>query len=501
MEDHIKRARNWWFNELNGPRYIMSPMVGQSELAFRELCREHGTELCYTPMFISSVFVESKSYRKKVWQTNKEDRPLIVQFCGNNAKTLLCAAKMVQNDCDAVDLNLGCPQKVAERGQYGAFMMDRNHWPNIRKIVSTMSKGLTVPVTVKVRVFEDVNKTLAYCEMLQESGASLLAIHPRTRGQREEVMADWAQIRRVKQRLRIPVIANGDCWHAEDVWLCMCQTGADGVMSAQGLLHNPALFEPLANARKSLPKPSSAIAPTLETVLPRHLRRRRALSAFATVSLATSFKSGRGSKKTATSFSLPKCVAGGGRSSFLSTPQDLEMRFVLAEEYLVCCQNSPPCDPSIVRRHLFFVLFDSFHANLDVYDNLFESKGNSEWKTIITTLRDRASLGEPHPDAKGRLLKKKRTFRRDGTLAPPPWPVGGGGFNVSKKKKKSVDGTSLQVHEAITKTKTKKKKKKRKTIPTRDNKKNKKKKKQNLDVFGDDPNDGNGSFMSSVGLF
>ena len=151
-----------------------------------------------------------------------------------------------------MDLNLGCPQKVAERGQYGAFMMDRNHWPNIRKIVSTMSKGLTVPVTVKVRVFEDVNKTLAYCEMLQESGASLLAIHPRTRGQREEVMADWAQIRRVKQRLRIPVIANGDCWHAEDVWLCMCQTGADGVMSAQGLLHNPALFEPLANARKSL---------------------------------------------------------------------------------------------------------------------------------------------------------------------------------------------------------------------------------------------------------
>ena len=98
MEDHIKRARNWWFNELNGPRYIMSPMVGQSELAFRELCREHGTELCYTPMFISSVFVESKSYRKKVWQTNKKDRPLIVQFCGNNAKTLLCAAKMVQND-------------------------------------------------------------------------------------------------------------------------------------------------------------------------------------------------------------------------------------------------------------------------------------------------------------------------------------------------------------------------------------------------------------------
>ena len=178
-DHHINKARKWWFHDLNSPKYIMSPMVGQSELAFRDLCRNHGTELCYTPMFISEVFVvrgyharfsldflrftlidsstpqillqKSKSYRKKVWQTHKKDRPLIVQFCGSDPDTLLRAAKIVEKDCDAVDLNLGCPQKVAERGQYGAFMMDQHHWKNIRKIISTLSKNLAIPVTVKVR--------------------------------------------------------------------------------------------------------------------------------------------------------------------------------------------------------------------------------------------------------------------------------------------------------------------------------------------------------------
>ena len=325
--------------------------------------------------------------------------------------------------------------------------------------------------------------------MLQNSGASLLAMHPRTRTQREEVMADWTQIRHVKSKLKIPVIANGDCWHAEDAWLCMCQTGADGVMSAQGLLQNPALFEPLALANKTLPSPSYEMAPSLDTSLSRHLRRRRALSAFNTVSLATSFKSGRGGGGT--NFSLPKCVKGSGRSSFLSTPQDLETRFCLAEEYLECCAASPPCDGSIIRRHLFFILFDSFHANLDLYDDLFESNTNSRWKMIVETLRERAKLGEPHPAAKGRLLNKKRTFRRDGTLAPPPWPVGGGGFNVSKKNNSGED---------LKKTgkKKRRKKKKREIEEGQQETLKKKKKKLNLDVFGNEDEDG---AMPSVGLF
>ena len=102
-------AWQWW-RALDSPRYILSPMVGQSELPFRLLCRRYGARLGYTPMLISSSFISDPHYRQRVWQTCPEDQPLIAQFCGNNPQTLLAAAKLVQDHVNAIDLNLGCPQ-------------------------------------------------------------------------------------------------------------------------------------------------------------------------------------------------------------------------------------------------------------------------------------------------------------------------------------------------------------------------------------------------------
>ena len=77
------------------------------------------------------------------------DRPLLVQFCANDPATLLAAAKLVEGKCDGVDLNLGCPQRIAKRGNYGAFLMD--DLERVRAMVETLAKNLSVPVTVKAR--------------------------------------------------------------------------------------------------------------------------------------------------------------------------------------------------------------------------------------------------------------------------------------------------------------------------------------------------------------
>lgn len=84
-------------------------MIEQSELPFRMLTRKYGAEICYTPMFASRNFAEKKVYRKLMFQPCKEDRPLVVQFAANNPDTLLKAARYVEDHCDAVDINLGCP--------------------------------------------------------------------------------------------------------------------------------------------------------------------------------------------------------------------------------------------------------------------------------------------------------------------------------------------------------------------------------------------------------
>ena len=221
----------------------------QSELAFRLLCRRHGATCAYTPMMHARLFAEVPSYRAEQFSTVAADRPLMAQFCGNDPATVLAAARILERrgGVDAIDLNLGCPQRIAKRGRYGAFLMDEPEL--VSGVVSTLAAHLSpgVKVTAKMRIFAGdgyLERTVAFARMLEASGASLVAVHGRSRDAKDaaSVRADWDAIAAVKSALRVPVLANGDVLCLGSARRCLEATGCDGVLSAIPLLEDPALF-------------------------------------------------------------------------------------------------------------------------------------------------------------------------------------------------------------------------------------------------------------------
>jgi tRNA-dihydrouridine synthase 1 len=172
------------------------------------------------------------------------DRPLTVQFCSNDPEDLLNAAKLVAPFCDAVDLNLGCPQGIARKGHYGAFLQE--DWDLIARMINKLHQELDVPVTAKMRILETPEKTLSYAQTILEAGASIITVHGRQRDQKghNTGLADWTVLRYLRSHLPpdTVIFANGNVLQHDDIAACLEATGADAVMSAEGNLHDPTIF-------------------------------------------------------------------------------------------------------------------------------------------------------------------------------------------------------------------------------------------------------------------
>lgn len=230
---------------------VLAPMVGGSELAYRLLARRHGAQLCYTPMMQSATFLAPKKTERGIGQleVHPDDSPLVAHFSGNDPSTLLAACKRAERlpGVVAVDLNLGCPQRSAHSGHYGAFLcVEPSDRQLVLKIVETLAKSLTVPVFCKIRLLDDgIDATVSFARQLESAGCALLAVHGRYRGSplhRRDGPAHLDQIREIKRALAIPVLTNGNVRNAAELIETLAFTGCDGVMTAEAALDDPAIF-------------------------------------------------------------------------------------------------------------------------------------------------------------------------------------------------------------------------------------------------------------------
>ncbi|KAL1940389.1 hypothetical protein VTO73DRAFT_8961 [Trametes versicolor] len=225
---------------------IAAPMVNQSDLPFRILVRRYNTSLVYTQMLVPERLLNDQEYLESHQRGLRDgpDTPVVVQLCGNDPGTVLKAARTVVDRADAIDLNLGCPQEVAREGHYGGYLLDKKDWPLVENMVSALSHSLPVPVSAKLRLCQNTPSTPELAARLETAGASWLTLHARhvSSRRRRQGAADLSQVRILKERVRIPVVSNGNVRTWEDVQRNREDTGADGVMVGETLLANPCLF-------------------------------------------------------------------------------------------------------------------------------------------------------------------------------------------------------------------------------------------------------------------
>jgi tRNA-dihydrouridine synthase B len=224
---------------------ILAPMDGYSDLPFRLICRELGSAMSYTE-FVNVDELQSRKPTVKAWQKLRFDpseRPMTFQIYGHDEARLIATAVRLQEfGPDIIDINMGCYVKnIAERGAGSGMLCQPD---KIARVYTELSRSLSIPITGKIRLGwdEQSRNYLTVARVLQDSGASLVAVHGRTKSQAYKGDADWDAIAEIKQAVQIPVLGNGDVRTVADIARIRAHTRCDGVMIGRGAIGNPWIF-------------------------------------------------------------------------------------------------------------------------------------------------------------------------------------------------------------------------------------------------------------------
>ena len=235
-------------------------MAGVTDWAFRTICAELGAGVTVTEMVSSRALVYKDKKTAKLLRKN-EGSICGAQIFGNDPATMAEGARLALeiSGCDFIDINMGCPMpKIANSGDGSGLMRT----PELAgQIVKAVCEAVQVPVTVKCRLGWDKGSinVLDFTKRMEDSGAAMVTVHGRTRSQLYSGVADWDTIRKVKEQLFIPVIANGDIVGGPSALRCKNRTGADGLMIGRSTFGDPWIFSEAKAALAGAPLPQRPI--------------------------------------------------------------------------------------------------------------------------------------------------------------------------------------------------------------------------------------------------
>lgn len=230
------------FGGFNSPVFL-APMAGVTDRPFRQILTSCGQGNMYAEMAAINALQRKNPKSWQIADVRPENYPVVVQLVGNDAGLFAEAAKLVADlGARSLDINMGCPVKKIVNNESGSALM--KDMPRAAEIIEAVVKATSLTVSVKFRKGwdnEHIN-AVEFAKMCEESGASYITVHGRTRAQGYSGEADWDIIKAVKESVRIPVIGNGDIDSPQKAKQRMDESGVDGVMIGRAVLGNPWLL-------------------------------------------------------------------------------------------------------------------------------------------------------------------------------------------------------------------------------------------------------------------